>query len=205
MPACIIPSVENKETFEEFDPSRPVASAAAVIRAIFLSPKRFYLGFRPEGPLREPVLFVLLVSAVSAVLRLALVLTYDWFVGELTFGVAGVAVLETVAYVVLSPAMIALFAGAYLLSVRTFVGPEGTFRGVFRILAYAYGAAILFWVPILNALAFTYVALVLVAVAFRYVYRASFLTALVTALAGYVPSALLYIFLTVRITGFAFG
>ena len=63
----------------------------------------------------------------------------------------------------------------------------------------------MFWIPVVNAFAFTYMALVLAAVAFRYVYRASFVTALVTALVGYVPSAMLYIFLTVRVTGFAFG
>ncbi len=80
-----------------FDPKRPVASAAAVLRAVLLAPKSFYLNFPAEGPLREPILFVLLVSAVSAVLRLLLVLIFS------TEGAveAGIAVLETIAYVAL--------------------------------------------------------------------------------------------------------
>lgn len=195
------PPVEKKETFEEFDLRRPVASAASVLRGIFFAPRRFYLSFPAEGPLREPILFVLLVSAVGAALRLALVLAFS----TETAVQAGVAALEALAYVALSPVLVAVFAGAYFLSARTFLGPEGKFREVYRILAYAYGAAILFPFPIVNALAFTYMALVLVAVALRYVYRASFMTALAAALVGYVPSAMLYIFLTVRATGFAFG
>jgi len=55
----------------EFSLERPLASAAAVIRAIFLSPRRFYLDFSEEGPVREPAVFVALVTAVSAFLRLA--------------------------------------------------------------------------------------------------------------------------------------
>ena len=179
------------ERFPEFDPKRPVASAAAVLRGIFLTPKRFYLGFPAEGPLREPILFVLLVSAVSAVLRLVLVLIFSTGgAGEM-----GVAILEALAYVALSPLLVGIFSGAYLLSVRTFVGPEGDFRQIYRILAYAWGAAILLWIPGLSAFAFTYATLVLMGIGIRYVYRTSFLTALVTALVGYVPSAILYLLL----------
>lgn len=174
-----------------FDPKRPVASAAAVLRAVLLAPKSFYLSFSAEGPLREPTLFVLLVSAVSAVLRLLLVLIFS----TEDIGEAGIAVLETLAYVALSPLLVGLFSGVYLLSVRTFVGPEGNFRQIYRMLAYAWGGAILFWIPGLGAFAFTYVTLVLMAVAIRYVYRASFLTALVTALVGYVPAAIFYLLL----------
>lgn len=162
-----------------------------MLRAIFLAPKRFYLNFPAEGSLREPVLFVLLVSAVSAVLRLLLVLIFS----TEGAGEAGIAVLETLAYVALSPLLVGLFSGAHLLSVRAFVGPEGDFRQIYRMLAYAWGAAILFWIPGLSAFAFTYVTLVLVGIGIRYVYRTSFLTALVTALVGFVPSAILYLLL----------
>jgi hypothetical protein len=174
-----------------FDPKRPVASAAAVLRAVLLAPKSFYLNFIAEGTLREPTLFVLLVSAVGAVLRLLLILIFS------TEGAAeaGIVVLETIAYVALSPLLVGIFSGAYLLSVRTFVGPEGNFRQIYRMLAYAWGGVILFWIPGLGAFAFTYVTLVLMAIGIRYVYRTSFLTALVTALVGYVPAAIFYLLL----------
>ena len=174
-----------------FDPKRPVASAAAVLRAVLLAPKSFYLNFTAEGPLREPILFVLLVSAVSAVLRLLLVLIFST---EGT-GEAVIAVLEAIAYVALSPLLLGLFSGAYLLSLRTFVGSEGNFRQIYRMLAYAWAGAILFWIPGVGAFAFTYVTLVLMAIGIRYVYRTSFLTALVTALVGYVPAAIFYLLL----------
>jgi hypothetical protein len=93
----------------EFDPTHPVASATAVLRALFLRPKAFYQNFKAEGSLREPATFVLLVSAVSGTLWLLLVLTVSGDgLGELS-----VAVFGTLAYVVLSPVLIGLFSGAY--------------------------------------------------------------------------------------------
>src|SRR3712207_8354299 len=50
----------------EFDLQRPLPSALAVIRAVLLSPRDFYLNFSPEGPVREPAVFVLLVGAVRS-------------------------------------------------------------------------------------------------------------------------------------------
>lgn len=183
----------------EFDPKRPVASATAVLRAIFLAPRRFYSDFPAEGPLREPILFVLLVSAVSGVLSIVVNL-----VSAAAFGAGaslpGVAV-SNVAFVVLSPVLIGAAAGAYLLSIRTFIGPEGKFREVYRMLAYAYGAMILFPIPLLNALAFTYATFILMLLGIRSVYRASFLTALITTLAGFVPVSLAFIYLLVAVNG----
>ncbi len=187
--------MQGAKTHEEFDPRRPVASAAAVLRAIFLSPRGFYLGFPAEGPLREPTLFVLLVSAVSGALSVVLNLV----LGTGT-SVPGVLALNLL-FVVLSPALVAVAAAAYLLSVRTFVGPEGRFGQVYRMLAYAYGAMILFWVPILNAFAFTYAALILMWLGIRGVYRTSSLSGLITALAGFVPVAIGFIYLVLAANG----
>ena len=195
----------SKDVVTEFEPGRPVGSFLGVLRGLFLSPKRFFVEFSAEGPLREPVLFVLLVSAVSVVLRLALVAVVGLALGNLTAGNLGISAVQAIVYVALSPVLVGLFAAAYLLSLRTFMGVTGDYRQVYRILAYAYGALILLPFPVLNAFAFTYAMLVLVAVAVRYVYRASLLTALLTALVGYVPSALLFLTLTVYVTGFFFG
>ena len=188
------PYVESFKS-PEFDPKRPLESAAAVLRAVFLSPKGFYLNFRSAGPLREPALFVLLVSSGSGILSV---------VTNLIFGTGtslrGVIVLNLV-FVLLSPLLVGIAAGPYLLSVRTFVGPEGSFREIYRMLAYAYGAMILLSIPLVNAFAFTYATFVLMWLGIRYVYRTSFLTGLITTLAGFVPVTVAFIYLLVIVNG----
>ena len=182
----------------EFDPKRPAASTAAVLRAIFLSPKGFYLKFSAEGPLWEPTLFVLLVSAASGVMSVVANLLGAVFgVGVDLLGVVAL----NLAFVGLSPIVIGAATGPYLLSVRTFVGPEGSFREIYRMLAYAYGVMILFWLPVVNAFAFTYATMVLMVIGIRCVYRTSFLTGLVTALAGFVPVSLAFSYLLVVLNG----
>lgn len=187
----------------EFDPGRPAASAAAVLRGIFFAPKSFYSNLRAEGSLREPILFVALVSAVAGVMSAAVNIASAVVSGTLGVGLLGVVAVN-LAFAVLGPLVVGLFSGAYLLSVRAFVGPEGDFRQIYRILAYAWAAAVLFWIPGLNAFAFTYATLVLMLLGILYVYRTSFLTALVAALVGYVPSAILFILL-IRIGVFVTG
>ena len=189
----------------EFDPGRPFGSLLGVLRGLFFAPKRFFVEFSAEGPVREPILFVLLVSAVSAIVRLILVAVFGVAIGELNAVDLAVSALQALVYVALSPVLVGLFAAVYLLSLRTFMGSTGDYKQVYRMLAYAYGALILLPFPVINAFAFTYAMLILVAVGVRYVYRASFLTALLTALVGYVPSALLFITLTVYVTGLVYG
>lgn len=183
----------------EFDPKHPVGSAAAILRSIFLAPRSFYLNFSAEGPLREPALFVLLVSAVSGVLSVVVNIISGAIFGT-SASLTGVLALN-LAFVVLSPLLVGAAAGAYLLSVRTFVGPQGSFREVYRMLAYAYGAMILFWLPVVNAFAFTYAAFILMLLGIRSLYRASFLTSLITTLAGFVPVAVAFIYLVVAANG----
>lgn len=189
----------------EFDPGRPASSLLEVLRGIFFAPKRFFVEFSAEGPLREPILFVLLVSAVSSAVRLALVAVFGFAFGDLSATELGISAVQALVYVVLSPVLIGIFAAVYLLSLRTFMGSIGDYRQVYRIVAYACGALILLPFPVINAFAFTYAMLILMTLGVRYVYRASFLTALLTALVGYVPSSLLFITLTVYVTGFVFG
>lgn len=185
----------------EFQPENPISSGITVLRSVLLSPRTFFLEFPEEGPVRGPAIFVMLVTAVTATLRLALTLVFGSHdpVSVLT------SVVQALAFVLVSPLLVAVFAGAYLLSVRTFVGKVGSFWGVYRMLAYAYGAMILFWIPVLNAFAFAYATLVLMVIGIRYVYRTSLLTALITALVAYVPIALAFIVLQIQVTGLAFG
>jgi hypothetical protein len=188
----------EKTAGPEFDLGRPLGSALGVLRGIFFAPKRFFLAFSEEGPLREPTLFVVLVASIGALVRLLLDLAFSAGGGVNL----GVTVLEAVLYAALSPALVALFAGAYLLSARTFIGPEVGFRGVYRMLAYAFGATIFAPIPGVIAFAFAYATFVLVAVGFRFVYRASITRAVVVALVGFVPSAILYLVLVVQVVGF---
>ena len=183
----------------EFDPKHPVGSAAEILQSIFLAPRSFYLNFSAEGPLREPTLFVLFVSAVSGVLSVVVNIISGAIFGT-SASLMGVLALN-LAFVVLSPLLVGAAAGAYLLAVRTFVGPQGSFREVYRMLAYAYGAMILFWLPVVNAFAFTYAAFILMLLGIWSVYRTSLLTGLITTLAGFVPVAVAFIYLVVAANG----
>ncbi|HZC19726.1 MAG TPA: hypothetical protein VE225_08425 [Rubrobacteraceae bacterium] len=177
----------------EFDLKRPLASAAAVLRAIFLGPRTFYLNFDARGPIREPTVFVLFVSAVTGVLSLVVSSIFA-VVFEAGVSLPVVAALN-LAYIVLSPVLVGMAAGAYLLSIHMFIGRGPELRAVYRMFAYAYGAMILFWVPLVNALAFVYAAMVLMILGIQSVYRTSFLTALVATLVGFVPTSLVFIYL----------
>lgn len=185
----------------EFDTSQPLQSGLAVTRTILLSPKSFFTNFSAAGPLKEPALFVVFVSAVSAILRLALVFIFSTG----SFGEALISVLEAVAFVAISPVIVAALAGVYLLSLRAFVQKTATFQEAFRLLAHAYAAMILFWLPVVQAFAFTYAFLVLAVLGIQGVYKTSATTALVTAFVGYVPAGILFVALQLIVTGLAFG
>jgi hypothetical protein len=181
----------------EFDLQRPLASAAAVIRAVLFSPRSFYLNLKVEGSLMEPALFVLLVGAVSGVLGAAAALTSNLLFGDLDAGDLRAAVVDALLFAVLSPVGVGVVAGVYLLAIRTFVGRVSSFTEVYRMAAYASAALILAWIPILGAFAFTYALMVLMGIGIHSVYRTSFLTAVVTAMVGFVPVASVLVWLTV--------
>ncbi len=177
----------EKSRAPEFKLDEPLRSGLAVIGAVLRSPRVFYRNFSLDGPVREPVVFVLLVSAVAGVLRVVVSLIFSAIFGGVTLAEVGLTVLEALLFVVLSPAAVGLAAAVYLLSIRTFVGQQSNLREVYRMLAYAYGAMILAWIPVVDAFVITYILMVLMGIGIRVVYRTTFLTALVTALVGYVP------------------
>lgn len=185
----------------EFSLQRPLASALLAIRTVLFSPRRFYLNFPVEGPLREPAVFVLVVGAVTGFLAAAVAIVSNLIFGELSAGEVGVTVLEAILFALLSPFAVGVVAAIYLLSIRTFVGKVGTFTEVYRLAAYAFGAMILAWIPIVGAFVVTYVLMVLMGIAVRTVYRTSFLTAVVTALVGFLPVSLALIWLRVTTAG----
>ena len=95
-----------------------------------------------------------------------------------------------------SPLAVGVVAGVYLLSIRTFVGKVSSFREVYRMAAYAFGALILAWIPVVGAFAVTYAFMILMGIGIHSVYRTSFITTVVVALSGFVPVATALIFVT---------
>src|SRR5215211_800459 len=193
---CIIPLVQGDQA-PEFDLRRPFGSAVAVIRTVLFSPRSFYLNFKVEGPLREPAIFVLLVGAVSGILGAVIALSSNLLFGDLNAGDLRAAVVDAVLFALLSPVGVGVVAGIYLLSIRTFIGKVSSFAEVYRMAAYAAAALVLAWIPILGAFAFTYAMMVLMGIGIQSVYRTSFLTAIVTALVGFVPVASVLVWLTI--------
>jgi hypothetical protein len=184
----------------EFDLQRPLASTVTVIRTVLFSPRSFYLNFKVEGSLREPVVFVLLVGAVAGVLGAAVALASNLLFGDLDAGDIRSAVVDALLLAVLSPVGVGVVAGVYLLSIRTFVGKVSSFTEVYRMAAYSAAALVLAWIPVLGAFAVTYALMVLMGIGIKVVYRTSLMTAAVTALVGFVPVETALIWLTVAWT-----
>jgi hypothetical protein len=182
----------------EFDLRRPFASAIAVIVVVLFSPRSFYLNFKIEGPIREPAVFVLLVGAVSGVLGAAVALASNLLFGD--FGAEDLrsALVGALLFAVLSPIEVGLTAGVYLLSIRTFGGKVSSFAEVYRMAAYAASALVLAWIPILGAFAFTYALMVLMGIGIQSAYKTSFITTVVTVLAGFVPVASILVWITIN-------
>jgi hypothetical protein len=187
----------------EFSLQRPLASTLAVVWAILLSPRRFYLNFPVEGPVREPAVFVLLIGALTGVLTAVVAIVSNLVFGELSASEVGLTGLEALLFALLLPLAVGVVAAVYLLSIRTFVGKVSSLREVYRMTAYAFGALILAWIPILGAFAITYALIVLMGIAVRTVYRTSLLTAVVTVLVGFMPISLALIWLRVMTAGLA--
>lgn len=187
----------QKNPSPEFDLRRPFASAVAVIRTVLFSPRSFYVNFKVEGPLKEPVAFVLLVGAVCGILGAAVALSTNLLFGDLDAGDLRAAALDALLFALLSPVGVGVVAGIYLLSIRTFVGKVSGFREVYRMAAYAAAALVLAWVPVLGAFAFSYALIVLLGIAIQSVYGTTFLTTFVTAVVGFVPVASVVIWLLI--------
>jgi hypothetical protein len=182
----------------EFDLRHPLTSAISVMRAVLISPKRFYLNFKVDGPLREPAVFALLVGAVSGVLGAAVALASNVLFGDFDAGDLRAALVGGVLFAVLSPVGVGVTAAIYLLSIRTFVGKVSGFGEVYRMAAYAASALVFAWIPIFGAFAFTYALMVLMGIGIQSAYRTSFITTVVTVFAGFVPVASILVWITIN-------
>ncbi len=194
MAGGILPPMQSAQA-PEFSLDRPISSALATIRAVLLSPRTFFANFPADGPLREPVLFALLVGTVTGVLGAIVALISNALTGGVGADDLRAAVVEGLLFAVLSPVGVAVAAGVYLLAIRTFIGNVANLQQAYRIVAYAFAAFAFAWVPVLGSVAISYALLVLMGIAIREVYETSFLTAVITALVGFIPvgSALVWI------------
>jgi len=187
----------------EFSLRRPLATALALIRSVLFSPRSFFLDFPAEGPMIEPAVFVLLVGSVTGALTAAVALLSGLVFGHLSAAEVGLTALEALLFALLSPLAVGVVAGVYLLSIRIFVGKVASFREVYRMAAYTFGAMILAWTPLVGAFVTAYALMVLMGIGIRLVYRTSSLTAVVTVLAGFVPVAVALIWLRLTTAGLA--
>ena len=169
-----------------------------MIGAVLVSPRTFYLNFKVDGPVREPAVFALLVGAVSGVLGAAVALVSNLLFGDFDGGDLRAALVGALLFAVLSPVGVGVTAGVYLLSMRTFVGKVSSFAEVYRMAAYAASALVFAWIPILGAFAFTYALMVLMGIGIQSAYRTSFITTVVTVLAGYVPIASILVWIAIN-------
>ena len=169
-----------------------------MIRTVLFSPRSFYLNFKVEGPLKEPAVFVLLVGTFSAILGAAVALSSNLLFGDLDAEDLRAAVVGAVLFAVLSPVGVGVVAGVYLLSIRTFVGKVSGFTEVYRMAAYAASVLVFAWIPILGAFAFTYALMVLMGIGIQSVYKTTFLTAVITAVVGFVPVASVLVWLAIN-------
>ena len=165
---------------------------------MLFSPRSFYLNFKVERPLKEPAVFVLLVGTFSAILGAAVALSSNLLFGDLDAEDLRAAVVGAVLFAVLSPVGVGVVAGVYLLSIRTFVGKVSGFTEVYRMAAYAASVLVFAWIPILGAFAFTYALMVLMGIGIQSVYKTSFLTAVITAVVGFVPVASVLVWLAIN-------
>jgi len=165
---------------------------------VLLSPKTFYLNFKVDGPLREPAVFALLVGAVSGVLGAAVALASNLLFGDFDAGDLRAALVGALLFAVLSPIGVGVTAAVYLLSIRTFVGKVSGFAEVYRMAAYTASALVFAWIPILGAFAFTYALMVLMGIGIQSAYRTSFITSVITVLAGFVPVASILVWIAIN-------
>ena len=182
----------------EFDLRYPLTSAISVVRAVLFSPKTFYLNFKVDGPVREPAVFALLVGAVSGVLGAAVALASNLLFGDFDGGDLRAALVGALLFAVLSPVGVGVTAAVYLLSIRMFVGRVSGFAEVYRMAAYAASALVFAWIPLLGAFAFTYALMVLMGIGIQSAYRTSFITTVVTVLAGFVPVASMLVWIAIN-------
>jgi hypothetical protein len=182
----------------EFDLRHPLTSAISVLRAVLFSPKTFYLNFKVDGPVREPAVFALLVGAVSGVLGASVALASNLLFGDFDAGDLRAALVGALLFAVLTPVGVGVTAAIYLLSIRTFVGKVSGFGEVYRMAAYAASALMFAWIPILGAFAFTYALMVLMGIGIQSAYKTSFITTVVTVLAGFVPVASILVWITIN-------
>lgn len=161
---------------EEFVPRRPFASLLSTTRDVLLSPRRFFGGLPPDGPIGPPVLYFsvcywiatlvnLLVSFAVSLPLLAPVLVAvgagSSEAGTKIAGLLALAFLLLLAFLAISALGFALFFVGVPIQhafVVLFAGSGGRgLRATLRLSCYAVGAPVLLaWIPLVGYAAALY-------------------------------------------------
>lgn len=108
-------------------------------RSIIVSPREFFDAMPLEGGLKDPVLFMLIVSVASSLGILLITMKPLQALQELIVRI-----------------LISFVSSAYLLVLSRGFGGTGSFEGTYRAFAYASAPMMISWIPFLNLIAAIY-------------------------------------------------
>ena len=195
----------------EYGTDRPVSSLLSTTLNVLFSPRRFFDGLPPDGPLREPVLYFLICSTLTAVINMAATVAFFSVPAGIALATGSVeaglllrlVVVFVAASLVLVPAsfVVGFFLSVPLQHALILLVAGRDQRGLpatLRVSCYSVGAPVaVAWIPLAGILAVFY-CLYLHATGLRRVHRIStgrslvatllltvFLLALATALIIY--------------------
>jgi len=195
----------------EYETGRPISSLLSTTREVLFSPRRFFDGLPPDGPPREPVLYFLICSTLTAVINTAATVAFFAVPAGIALATGSVEaglLLRLVAVFVAASLVVvpASFVVGFLLSVplqhglilRVAGRNQRGLLATLRVSCYSVGAPVaVAWIPLAGFLAVFY-CLYLHATGLRRVHRIStgrflvatllltvFLPALATALIIY--------------------
>ena len=154
----------------EFETDKPLSSLLSTTRDVLFSPQRFFDELPPDGPLRAPVLYFLICSAITAVISVLASLTFlavplgvSLATGSLDAGVLlRVLAISVFASLVVLPV---LFVAGFFVSVpiqHAFIllvagHDQKGLPATLRVSCYSVGAPVaVAWIPLAGILAVFY-------------------------------------------------
>ena len=170
----------------EYETDRPISSLLSTTRDVLFSPRRFFDGLPPDGPLGEPVLYFLICSTLTAVINTAATVVFFAVPAGIALATGSIEagfLLRLVAVFVAASLVVvpATFVVGFFLSVPlqhalVLLVAGRSQRGLLatlRVSCYSVGAPVaVAWIPLAGVLAVFY-CLYLYATGLRRVHRIS--------------------------------
>jgi hypothetical protein len=163
-------STAETTNFEEFRIDRPFSSLLSTTRDVLLSPRRFFDGMPPDGPLGAPVLYFLICFAITTAINLIASLAVFAMPVVLALS-AGSSEARPMIFVALVFALVFLIVVPILSAVLFFVSipiqhafvrlvagrNQRGLLATLRVSCYSVGAPLaVAWIPLVGFLAFFY-------------------------------------------------